>query len=442
MKKTINGVLMASALLAGLTGCTKDKNRAGADQGTPTALELVISFPGMSSTGETRATGDPNATDAEAALKTADVFIYTDGGSYYGTKSLTATDFTQGTGTGSADVYSSSTSIATTTGTKLVMVGVNLPSGMAATLVGQSLTQAKNTVRTLVKTDIDITKGLPMWSVSESSINVVDNPTNSPTVNKVNNTVRRVVAKVTVEQDPAMVQEGTAGKLGQLQWAVNNQNSKFFMAQGTSPSYVDPNWTAAQYNAGDFFAAVAADYQNVNSGPQTTAAYNNGYAVENTSDQKTMKELTRVTVRATFIPQMWVESYVANSNTTTQVTNPNYAANTPVDFWTVTPGVGQETQYFKNQTDASTYAGEKGVTADPHTGGMCYWNIFLNKAGKGDVLRNDYYQCNITRIVAPGQGADTLKDPNATPSTDSSITADVNILNWNAPIKDNYELVP
>jgi hypothetical protein len=239
-----------------------------------------------------------------------------------------------------------------------------------------------------------------------------------------------------------MAVEGARGVLGDLTWAINNQNLKYFLIQGIAPAFADPNWTAASYLLSDFSQAVApTDYVAVNQGPVTDiTAYNAQYAIENTSEQKTMKELTRVTISSTFIPEQWVTSYVAGSGTTTPEANTN---TTPTDFYSVTAAVGEPTQFFANLADATAYSTDRGgAPVATYTGGVCYWNIFVNKAAIGEVKRNDFYKCNIRRIVAPGQPTADLTQPNAQPETDTSITVDINILDWNTPIMDDYDLVP
>jgi hypothetical protein len=432
-------MLFASAfsiLAIGLSGCAKDKTDGGADTGDATTFSLKLRF---APPKETRATDDPNATAEEAALLTADVYIYTGAGDFLSRTHLDAGQFTQPTGT--YDLYETSTPIATTTGSKLFYVGVNLPAAAAASLENQSLSAAATTIQALAsRTEISLAAGLPMFSTASVTATMAA----APTVNTVTANVQRLVAKVTVEKDAAMVTEGTDGVLGELTWAINNQNLKYYLFQGASPLNVDPNWAPASYDAGDFGAAATTDYVPVDQGPVAdVTTYHAQYAVENTSDQKTMKELTRVTISATFIPDLWVETYVAGSGTTAPVTNPNVAANLPATFYTVAPGVGQPTQYFANQADAESYATDKGgLTVLTYTEGVCYWNIYLNKEATGEVRRNDFYQCNIRRIVAPGQPTDAVTSPNAQPETDTSVTVDVNILDWNSPIMDDYDLVP
>lgn len=445
MKKLTNLMLIASLVVAAVTvGCNRDTNPDNGknnEQGERTGVSISLCFDdGTTRAPMTRA--DSNGTTAESDVKSVDVYIYTSGGAFLSRTTLTPSDFNVGTGgVNTPDQYTTKTPIPTTTGDKSFYVGINLPTAIASSLEGETLASAGTIVQTIAKTDINLTNGLPMFSVAAVSATMAAPPaTNSVTVN-----AQRIVAKVTVEKASDMVVEGTPGVLGDLTWAINNQNLRYYLLQGAATNYADPNWTAASYTAAQFAEAVAADYVAVNQGPVSdVSTYNAQYAVENTSEAKTTKELTRVTIKATFTPNKWVTSYTSGSKTTTAVDNPNATANpvTPTDFYTVTPSVGANTVYFQNQADAQSYAADMSATVATFTGGVCYWNVFLNKAGKGDVLRNDFYKCNIKRIVAPGQSSDALTKPDAQPEEDSSVSVTVVPENWHTPVMDDQTLQP
>ena len=453
MKKFMSGMLVASVCAAVLSGCANDQIPDDQGGGT-TAVEIQLQFtpnqiPGASE--ETRATSDPNAKVEETNIVTADIFIYSGNGDFLRREHLTASAFTQQTSTSTADVWQTSTPISTTTGPKYFMVGINIPSAAATSLEGKPMASATTEVQTIARTDIAVANGLPMFSLQPVAATMVQDATQ----NRVTVDVKRIVAKVTVKRDQNITQSGAAGYIGPMTWAVNNQNSKYFLQQGAAPNYADPNWTSTQYNAADFGAAVAPrDYVAVNTeASPTTAQYNALYALENTSQNKTQKELTRITVRAQFTPQRWVANGGYNNTVTprqepTYSNNPNYntttpSSSTPTTFYTVVRAVGQPAQYFQSQTDANNYAADNGnVPVNTFTDGYCYWNFFLNNGHNGEVYRNDYYQCNITRVVAPGNSNDNIASPDAPPATSTTVTATVNILYWNAVPMENKELVP
>lgn len=453
MKKIFIGMLSASVCVAaGLAGCTPDGKADNPNfQGEPTSVDLVLRLtPNASTGGQTRATSDPNGTDAEAAPHTFDVFIYTGAGEYLDHKTFTADQFAQGAATTSADVWTANAPISTTTGAKNFLVGVNLPTAAASSLERETMSAAYNITQTIERADITTAVpagGIPMFSKAPVAVTLVAEPAS----NKFTAEVVRIVAKVTVEKsvDPVMEQAGVDGTLGQMLWTINNQNTKYFLIQGQPSTYVDPNWSLSQYAASDYPDAATApvndaEWKNVQDGPQTKDNYLSMYALENTANEKVQKQLTRVTVRATFIPEEWVATGGFDTNTKVLTRSANGTA-TPVTFYTVTPSAGEGTEYFQSQADAQSYATYKNTgPSQPvtYTDGWCYWNIFLNKANRGDVYRNDIYRCKITRVVAPGNNSPAMTDPNAQAQTETSITADVDIMFWNAPVTDNYELVP
>ncbi len=452
MKKFIDWILAVSACTVGLAGCAPDKIAESTPDGDPTAVEIQLEFtpnriPGVDE-GETRATQDPSAKVEETDIRTADIFVYSGNGDFLRREHLTAGAFTQQTGTGTADVWQTSTPVSTTTGPKYFHVGINLPTDAAASLEGKPMASASSEIQTILRTAIVITNGLPMFSTAPVAATLVQDAA----LNRVTVDVKRIVAKITVKRDAAMTQQGTQGNVGPLSWAVNNQNSKYFLIQGRTPNYADPNWTPTQYVAGDFGAAVApGDYVAVNTeAAPTTAQYNALYAMENTSQNKTQKELTRITVRAQFTPRRWVNTGGYNSTTKalTYIDNPNYniatpASSVPATFYTVVAAVGQPADYFQTQADANSYSADNGnAPVHTYTDGWSYWNFYLNNGHTGEVYRNDYYQCNITRMVVPGNATAAITSPDAPPATNTTVTAVVNIAYWNAVPMENKELIP
>ena len=441
-------ILAALAATLGFTACKKDGNgiEISNEEGKATAMQLSLSFPRNVGT---RATADPNATNAEAEVKTVDVFIYTGNGTFSSHTPLTAAAFTQGTSTGSADVYeyTATTKIPTTTGAKSVFVGINLPTSVVNAVKNQPQSALANAVQTMSRADLTGTSGFAMFSVAPVTKTFVegDDPANEVTVQ-----CQRLVAKVTVETAASLDVAAVPGTLSNFKFAINNFNTKLFLLQGAGPAYKDPNW--ANYAAGDFTNAVNGgagdEYVDVLSraliaNPGITD-YKPGYAAENTSEEKGKGEITRATVRAAFIPNK-ITTIVSGDLTVNDNTN-----TTPATFYTVTPSVSEGTYFFYNETMANTFATEKGVTALEYTNGLSYWHIYLNKdprspqtpANRWDVLRNDFYKCNITKISGLGRNTPDIDDPEEkeTPNVDTTITVDVEILFWNTPVLSDYVL--
>lgn len=432
-------VLLASMAL-GAASCAKENVNKG-DNGRPTSMSIRMTFPQPSPT--TRATGDTNALDTEAAVKTVDVFVFNDSGAYQSHTALQASDFTATAGSPS-DNYTANATIPTTTGKKSVLVGVNLPVATATSLEGQQVGRVSTAIKTLSiqPSTYDIaTNGLPMFSSAIAS-HTMDSDTST---NVVEVQVKRLVAKVTVEKAAGFTQQGMAGTLGALTFAISNQNTKYFLLQGASP-YQDPNWSSTSYDEAQFVNPTAADYVAVaDAKPADASGYSPLYAMENTSDAKTGQELTRVEVKATFIPNQLVVSYTQGSKAVTETANPN---NTPTTFYKVTVTSTGDVVYFNNATDASNYAADMPGTMATYTNGVCYWYFFLNKSGaepnQWDVLRNEYYQCSVTSVVAPGHSTANLTAAQSavTPQNDTAMTVNVDVMNWNTPVQDSYVLEP
>ena len=445
--KTNYFVIAALAATTLFASCDKDNSNNGLEEnGKATTMKVSINFPTVP---QTRATGDPNATDNEAEVKTVDVFVYYGNSGNFGThKHLDASDFTYAGSDGIADKYTVTTKVPTTTGAKSVFAGINLPSSVVSSLVNQPMNSLYSTVQTLGRSDLTGTNGFVMFS-TESVDRIFVEDENDP-ANNLTVKCQRLVAKVTVETSATVDVSGIPGLLADLQFAINNFNTKIFMMQGDADEYQDPNWLMSAYvgsdpvAAADFSQAVNADYAPVLSraliANPTIDQYAPRYAAENTSEGKRQKEITRATVRATFIPRDITSGTTGNFTVNTTQTS------TVQTFYAVTPSVEEGTSYFFNVTAANAFAAEFGGSVITYNDGYCYWNIFLNKNAlnptynRWDVLRNDFYKCNITRIVAPGYPNPDVKDPEETPDVDTNISADIEILFWHTPIISDYVL--
>lgn len=442
----------ATALMAGVTGCNNDDDMSGGgqvDEGKATQMTLSISFPN----NETRATGDTNATEAEAEVKTVDVFIYNGAGAFISHTPLTISDFTPNGASGTADEYTySGAKIKTTTGTKNVYVGINLPTGFATTLKGKNMGELSTVASTLTRAQLTtIANGLPMFSSTPATSTFVETETDP--ANTVTVTVERLVAKVTVEAAADIDVAGVTGMgtLGELEFAINNFNERMYLVQGAAPNYKDPNWDSQTLTAGwlatDFSQATDADYVTVLDKKVITLPtvddYNVRYASENTSREKLKGEITRATIRSTFIPTTITISDGSGGYTTTTGTK-----SSPATFWAVTP-TGKATAFFETKSIADAYAADNGsVDVLEYEDGYCYWDMFLNKktgtnkAAQWDVLRNEYFKCTITRIAALGRPDPGVVPPGVTPDEDTKISVNIDVLFWNTPVEADYELAP
>lgn len=444
VKKRI-AILLISILFISLSGCdgSKMENDSSSAEGENTTFNINLNFSSITAPGKKsllKSTGDPNATEAEAKVKTVDVFIYGESGYYISHTSLSVTDFTQVGGSGTSDKYqyASTTKIPATTGSKKLFVAVNLPPGMATALEDKPSNELTQVAQTLTANDLVATDGsIVMTSTELLTYEFVKNgAANNPTIS-----VERMVAKVTAQKAANMVQAGVPGTLFDMRFAINNFNSKSYFIQGVAPDFKDPNWDV--YTASDFSKANANDYIPVNEPNVTdTKNLNALYAAENTSQHHREKEITRAQVRAGFLPATVV---IYQGGGYISVTSASQGKTAPQTFYTITLNQPEPQTYcFFDRATAESYAVANGKTAAnivTYTDGISYWDMYLNK-GVWDVLRNDYYKCTITRILIPGRPTDDPTDPDNPPASDVDITINVEVVYWNDPVLGNYELEP
>jgi hypothetical protein len=437
-------ILFTGILFISFSGCdSRMEDESSSAEGEDTTFNFRLNFSPVTAPGTKRflkSTGDPNATEAEAKVKTVDVFIYDESGYYISHTSLSVTDFTRVEGSETSDgyQYSSSTRIPVTTGPKKLFVAVNLPAGVAAALEDKPSDELTQVARTLTADDLVAADGSIVMTGTELPEYefVKDAAANNPTIR-----VERMVARVTAQKAADMAQAGVPGTLSGMRFAINNFNCKSYLIQGAAPDFKDPNWDV--YTASDFTEAHADDYIPVNEPDVTDPRDLNAlYATENTSQYHRVKEITQAQVRAGFLPAAVVvyqgEEYI-------QVTSASLGKDAPQTFYTISLNrPGPQTYCFFDHATAENYAVANGKTAADiavYTDGLCYWDMYLNR-NVWDVLRNDYYKCTITRILAAGWPADDPKDPESPPAGDTGITIDVEVVYWNDPVIGNYELEP
>ena len=439
--------LAATTLFA---SCNRDKDDINIleESGKATSMKVSISFPNVP---QTRATGDLNATEDEAKVNTVDVFIYyTATGGFQSHTHLKADAFTSAGTAGNADLYTANTKIDTTTGAKSVFAGINLPSSVVEALQYQPLSALATVAHTMMPADLTASSGFAMFSTE--AVNRVFEEDENALANKITLKCQRMVAKVTVETTAGMEQGGVPGTLGVLEFAVNNFNTKLFMLQGVPEYHKDPNWAIGSFAASDFITnPVGTDYAPVlrrvqGDNPSMKTDYKARYAAENSSEGKLKKEITRVTVRSTFIPEKVTVYTNRLDNTAGYELDAPHGGTTPQTFYAITPSVTEGTFYFFSKAIADNFAADHSAEILTYVNGLCYWDIFLNKnpineVNKWDVLRNDLYKCRITRIVTPGRPSPEVPNPEIKPEdVETNITADIEILFWNTPIESNYVL--
>ena len=434
-------------------GGGNDNSGTGDDvkSGEPTWMTLNLSFPAPNSTllRATTAAGDID----ETALNTVDVFIYSGDNDYYSSHThLTGSDFQSPVTSGVNVTYNAkpNTQIPTTTGGKKVFVGVNLPADLATALENKPAIELRNVVRTfLTISDLaSATNGIAMTNAADSLFSKTFTVNNQAVNNLVNAQVQRLVAKVTVTEDPNIVTTGIDGTIiYPLQWGINNYNTKTFLLQNIDWSggvnnllYIDPNYYAADYNANDLLP-VSSFIQVRRFNSSSDADLLPAYTTENTSDRQLEKELTSVVIRGQFIPK----NIIVQQNDTFR--NATSSRTTAATFWSIIVRKGPipEIAFFEDKTVADNYKASMGGAADPvqeYTNGYCYWHLFLHDQSYNfGVVRNNYYRCSITRIVFPGMPNALVPDPEKKPDVPTNMSVTITVIPWN-DVTVSTELAP
>ncbi len=440
MKRVIKLILvMCITMSLGLISCSKDAIILDEDTKETAYLSISMLLPSDENQSRSSLSGkSTNATVAESTIKSIDVLIYTQYGTFKSHNRFESESFTDnGDGT-----YSIKEEIKSTVGDKIVLVGANLSKDVANSVKGKSFKDFNETVHTLDKIT-NIAQGLPMFSKKEITTTLLKDEVNTLTVD-----VERIVAKITVEKADPMNVEIQDGTLGQLQFAVTNYNTKQFLLPHINN--IDPNWSlASDYKSDDYIRVETLDYVNVSESATALANLSCVYALENTSEGKRKKEITYGIVRAPFIPK---SIYIFTNGTDdsagyTQVDNAGATAKT---FYMLVRAA-EGTAYFYDRRVAESVAIKYGLSASnilTYTNGYCYWYLWLNKSAsqgpaRWDVIRNNFQRCKIQRITTIGASKEVIDNPielEKTPEEESSIEVTINVLDWNTAIDDNYTL--
>lgn len=456
MRKSNLFVMLATALTLNLclTGCSNDNEPVSGviTSGKPTAMELTINAP---RTPQTYATDDGNATDAEIEMKTVTVLIYSETavGSYILEKSasLNRSDFESSLISPDTYVLKDASKITTTTGSKKLYVLMNYPGTLPA--VGSPLTSLSNLEYGLGAADdlSSTSNGLAMSSVEEKTTTLVtEGDAGYNTNNKVTISVKRMVAKVTVQEN--ITRNGTGdiesegGILTKLQFAIGHANKKIYAFQnkvGASPIIVqDPNWNS--YVIGDFFdisdySLNSSEYLPVDDTSSSVLNLKTVYAPENTAATYNVDgdNLTYISVRAQYQP-----AFFSDGNGDSKGANSG-----PVKTFYVISKTDGTVLYFDDLNEANTYGTNIGATVSaPYTNGICYFRAYINKNGtpdgnipgsaaaKYDVLRNNYYKATVSSIKAPGKPTDQGKV-----TEETSLICNITVQPWFV-VNENHDL--
>jgi hypothetical protein len=448
-------MLVAALLTLGVASCNKGEMDAGeTEPGQPTVMELTIYSPLAL---QTYAADDLYATDAEIEMKKVNVLIYAQSSipDVYileQNAELDRTDFENTLITPDTYVLKEGEKITTTTGSKKIYVVVNNPGTLPA--VGSPLADLSDFTYTH-STDADYlyktAKGFAMSSVQEESVTLLPetSPGTTPNANKLTINVKRMVAKITVQEkiprnaDDEIELDG--GIFTNLQFAVGHLNKSIYAFQkreGNAPGIVvkDPNWSS--YTTGDFigigdYTLASPKYQSVDVSATATLSLKMAYAPENTAQTYNVDgdNLTYISVRAQYQPE-----FFSDENGVSKGENTDPAKS----FWVVSKSDGS-VLYFDLDTEAGTYrdANTGSTMSDEYVDGICYYRAYINKNGAGDtgykparfdVLRNNYYKAVIVSIDALGKPTDEGKV-----TEETSLSMDILVESW-VPVSDDYNL--
>ncbi|EYE41223.1 Mfa1 family fimbria major subunit [Bacteroides fragilis] len=461
---------MTATAVMGLASCSNDNDPTGGQelpQGKATGMQLVLDLGGTA----TRAINDPNADATETTIENLNVFIYGANGIFEKDYTIPFNQLTEG-----ADNKWTTAELVATTGTKTIYVGANMTQGMIGIMKSTSVTGLSGKgVNTLVA-DITQDNKFVMFSTTGATPTLVeDNEANGvPADNQVAVTIQRLAAKIAVGMTAQLnagagTQLGAAGTIDNLGYVVDNINKMYYLTYGGAAAK-DANMTVDQYDENDFEIKDYYDQQNppqptvltygvITPGTADKTAWAIDYASENLTQDKMMKGVTRIVVKGTFTPESGykVEQDAQNPDKYTfTLTNGHIAANATyhlLDF----PEAGGYAFFDNATTDdqlKAFMAEKKGVDVaavddamlkaakKTYINGLNYWWVTV-KDNQGDVLRNNYYQVNVTSIWAPGRTDgkfDPDKDDNQI-DKETNITVEVTVEPWNL-VPFNADLRP
>lgn len=450
---------MTATAVMGLASCSNDNDPAGGQelpQGKATGMQLVLDLGGTA----TRVIKDDNADVAETTIENLNIFIYGANGVFEKEHKIAFGDLTD-----AGDNKYKTKELVATTGAKTIYVGANMTQGMIGIMRSTSVNGLSGKGVNQLVADITQDNKFVMFSTTGATPTLVeDNEANGvPADNQVAVSIQRLAAKIAVGMTAnladANVQLGAAGTIDNLGYVVDNINKMYYLTYGGAAAK-DANMTVDQYKEADFEIKDYYDQQNpttptilqygvITPGTADKTAWAIDYASENLTQDKMMKGVTRIVVKGTFTPESGykVEQDAQNPGKHTfTLTNAHIAANATyhlLDF----PEAGGYAFFDNATTDDQLkefMALKKGVDVaavddamlqaakKTYINGLNYWWVTV-KDNQGDVLRNHYYQVNVTSIWAPGR-TDGKFDPNKDDNKidkETNITVEVTVEPWN-----------
>lgn len=400
---------VAFALMGLALGACKKPGEDGPDSPDPDLGKtgtIKLSFKLPEKIG-TYAPGDDdgNATDEETQINYIDVFIYDDGDGFALTYlHIDAAGLTR-LGGPTPNVWTIDDPISVRTGQKQVYVGVNLPDHIVDRLkTGHYVNEEFSSVNLANDLDAggDGTVAFFNTNVGASHIYSVNEGANTSITVDVSRLVAKIVVTTSEELQDALDGNTLAvsgGRISNLEFTVGQRNDLIYVMPLTG--LVDPNYEngAAVGQLEDPVNLTLYPYKAVNAYDAAfdlrAASTQKVYAPENTVDGTSggaqHRDVTYVSIRATFTPDL-----LDDTGSPAVLGETFYAVFTGNDD---DEGLGQ--RYFEDETEAQDFIDNNPDIAAPevheYLNGQCYYRLYLNPTTY-NVLRNTVYDATITHI--------------------------------------------
>lgn len=451
---------MTATAVMGLASCSNDNDPAGGQevpQGKATGMQLVLDL----GSAATRAIADPNADTKETTIENLNVFIYGANGIFEKEYTIPFDDLTAG-----ADNTWTTDELEATTGAKTIYVGANMTQNMIGIMKSTSVNGLAGKGVNEPVADITTDNKFVMFSTVGATPVLEeedeDAPGVIPTANQVKVNIQRLAAKIAVGMTAQLsaddgTQQGAAGTIDGLGFVVDNINKMYYLTYGGAAADAkDANMNVDQYKEADFEIKsyyddqnqpVANQYGAITPGTADKAKWAIDYASENLTKDKMIKGVTRIVVKGRFTPKAGVKVTDDGQGNITFAEEDGLIQADETYHLLDFPEAGGYAFFPEATTDdqlKAFMAQKKGVKVDGITAemlkaakktyinGLNYWWVTV-KENQGDVLRNHYYQVNVTSIWAPGRADGEFnpdKDDNQI-DKETNITVEVTVEPWN-----------
>ncbi|MDR2496720.1 MAG: Mfa1 family fimbria major subunit [Tannerellaceae bacterium] len=450
MKKVFKFFMAASAITIVLTSCSQNEFPVNGDiTPEPETSELATLTVNFSGGPATRAITDNNANADELKATSATIFVFNAQNSYQ-TDTTVSLPGPYSTPTGYAVTFNVPTGNA-----KRVYVGLNFTTplrdsvrlnGLAA--LTYSIADQEGLFYASGNGNTPTFNGNLMFNDSTVIADI------KPGQNTVNVNVERMASKITVkkqgelQQNTSITVSNATFDISTLEFAMGNKNTKILPMKEQTMT-IDPNWKS------DSVAVYQSDFQNefsmrgvnfaqwdlgqfkrVDDLNTPITARQVKYALENTHEKPRPGEVTYVTIKVKFDPQVIATSF--DDATKKPITVPSASVskkdtlhvvidNNTYYYYTARDTAAKHVLYlrqFLQDADYSTYYGQ-----------YCFYNVFLNSNPLGkeyQTRRNEFYDVGLEKISRLGRPYSELNpgESNQIIGATSSITVNISVNPW------------